>query len=516
MLAVTRSVGLVGLKGYMIEVEVDISASLPGFDIVGLPQTSVKESRERVRAALKNSGFEFPIGRITVNLAPADLKKEGPVFDLPIAVGLLAASGQIKGENYKKYVYLGELSLDGRLKGVTGVLPSVLVTQGEQAVEGVVVSALNAEEAVLAQGINIYPAASLYEVFEFLQRDRGVTPFTIDVHQLFSAARKDSGIELDEVKGHYKIKRALEVAAAGGHNLLMAGPPGSGKTMMARSLARLMPKMSMEEALEVTQIYSVAGLTNSSSPLMVSRPFRSPHHTVSRAAMAGGGTVPRPGELSLSHHGILFLDEFPEFSRDALESLRQPLEDGNVALSRANGKHEYPANIMLVAAMNPCPCGFFGDSVKECICTPPQVDRYRNKISGPLLDRIDIQVHVPRISYEELRDMNGGEERKKNPQSASEIRERIEKAREIQRNRFKDSHIRVNARMDVTDIRKYCAISKKAAMILKQAYEKLSLSARGYNRVLKVARTIADLEGKTDIDEKHIAEAISYRVGIKK
>lgn len=505
MLAVTKSVGLSGLNGYIVEVEVDISNSLPGFDIVGLPQASVKESKERVRAAIKNSGYEFPIGKITVNLAPADTKKEGPVFDLPIAVGVLAASGQVNSDNYKKYVYLGELSLDGGIKGVAGILPSVMSIKNKY-LDGVIVSVMNADEASLAQTISVYTFKNLSQVVDFLEGSKGVTPHNVDITNLLANESVQVCSDMEEVRGQYKVKRALEIAAAGGHNLLMIGPPGSGKTMMARRLSQIMPGMNFHEALEVTKIYSVAGLLNNKKPLVTIRPFRSPHHTLSRSAMVGGGSVPKPGEVSLSHHGILFLDELPEFSRDTLEALRQPLEDGIVSVSRVNGKYDYPANIMLVAAMNPCPCGYLGDSTKECTCTPPQVERYRNKISGPLLDRIDLQVNVPRISYEEL------SQKSNNNENSADIRKRIEKARITQASRFQGTGLLLNSQMDVKLLRKHCVVDKKATRLLKSAYERLKLTARSYGRVLKVARTIADLERSDDILEKHVAEALQYRI----
>ena len=505
MLAVVKSVGLSGLQGYMVDVEVDISSGLPGFDIVGLPSMAVKESKDRVRAAVKNCGLNIPVGRITVNLAPANLKKEGPVYDLPIAVGLLAASGQIPRGVYSNYVYIGELSLDGSIKGVTGALPRVMVTVEEHAGMGIMVPWENGDEAALVGKGCIYPVSSLNDIVDFCQGKSTIESHEVNIQVLLNLAHEETIKDMADVKGNYKAKRALEIAAAGGHNILMVGPPGSGKTMLAHRVQHITPRLSFEEALEATKIYSVAGLINSKKPLVLNRPFRSPHHSVSKAGMVGGGGVPKPGEISLSHNGILFMDEFPEFKRDTLESLRQPLEEGKVMISRVHGSIEFPARLMLVAAMNPCPCGFLGDIDRECTCTPFEINRYKSRISGPLLDRIDIHIEVPRIKYRDIRDQ------KKQNEKSNLIRERVVKARKIQELRFCGTPITSNAQMGSKEVRYYCQLTGNGTKLLKDAFERLYLSVRAYYRILKVARTIADLCESDEIGQEHIAEAIQYR-----
>ena len=520
MLAKVTSCAVVGLEAALIEVEVDIGRGLPSITIVGLPDAAVQESRERVRAAIHNSGLSFPQSRLTVNLAPADLRKEGPAYDLPIAVGVLLASEQIFAD-LDGAIMMGELSLDGSVRHVSGVLPMANQAR-EQGYKTLYVPAGDAAEASLIEGLDVYPIANLLTLVDHLTGHARLSPYQCD----FSLDDPDVlplyATDLAEIKGQEHVKRALEVAAAGGHNMMMVGPPGAGKTLLARSVPSIMPRLTIEEALDITRIYSVADALPPGEPLIRLRPFRAPHHTVSYAGLIGGGRWPRPGEISLAHRGILFLDELPEFGTHMLEMLRQPLEDKIVSISRSAGSLTYPASFTLIAAMNPCPCGYYGDSEKECTCSMTMVSRYQKRISGPLLDRIDIHVEVPRVDYEKLTDERLGE-----PSRA--VRGRVEAARERQRNRFqgtgqgdhpgprgaagagKGSPLRCNADMGPAEVRQLCRVDETGRSLLKAAMQQLHLSARAYHRVLKLARTIADLAGSEQIHTSHIAEAIQYR-----
>lgn len=502
MISVLNSTALCGLDGYIVDVETDISSGLPGFDIVGLPDAAVKESKERIRAAVKNSGLTFPGKHITVNLAPADIKKEGAHFDLPIAMGILAASEQLDVKKLRDAVFLGELSLNGELHRINGVLPMV-ISAYQKGVKKVFLPEENASEAAVVSGVEVFGAKSLMQIGEHFSGKCPIEPIKVDVDRLLAAT---DGIKYDfaDVKGQLFAKRALEVAAAGGHNLLMIGPPGSGKTMIAKRIPSILPDLTFEESLEVTKVHSIAGTLSADSPLVSKRPFRHPHHIISSVGLSGGGAHPKPGEISLSHNGVLFLDELPEFRRDALEAMRQPLEDGQVTISRAGGTATYPCNVMLVASMNPCPCGYYGDRTRECTCSQSQIIRYMSKISGPLLDRIDLHIEVPSVKYEELENIAPGE-------SSEQIKKRVDAAREIQNKRYKGTGIYSNSMLTPELMKIYCVPDSDGAVMLKQAFETLGLSARAHDRILKVARTIADLEGAQVIGAQHIAEAIQYR-----
>jgi len=503
MLAKVKTASILGLNGIAVEVEVDIRNGLPAFNIVGLPDKAVQESKERVISAIKNSDAFIPTKKIIVNLAPADLPKEGPSYDLPIAVGLLAAAGQVS-VNFDKQLFVGELALDGSLRFTNGILP-VADFAKKSGIEELFVPMQNANEAALIPGLNVIPVKNIAQLVLHLRGEEKLESFVSSPGTLDLETENPSS-DLKYVKGQLQAKRALEIAAAGGHNILMSGTPGSGKTMLARCMPSILPQMTVTESLDVTRIYSVAGILPQNTPLIKIRPFRKPHHTISNVALVGGGRIPKPGEISLAHRGVLFLDEFPEFSNQVLETLRQPLEDRIVTISRAAGTLTFPANFMLVAAMNPCKCGWKGDPEKECTCLPSQIQRYQKKISGPILDRIDLQVFVHRVKYDNLQKDDLAE-------SSAEVYKRVQSARDIQAVRFKNSRIICNGEMGTKEIGIYCKLSNGCKKLLRTAAERFNLSARAYFRIIKVSRTIADLESAEEIQEHHISEALQYRLG---